>query len=32
MVKFKTEDEKFLETLLIFTPIPLDAQEVWSLN
>ena len=21
-----------LETLLIFTPIPLDAQEVWSLN
>ena len=28
-VKFKT---KHLRTLLIFTLIPLDAQEVWSLN
>ena len=32
MVKFKTEDQKFLGRLLIFTPIPLDAQDVWSLN
>ena len=32
VVKFKTEDQKFLERLLIFTPIPLDAQDVWSLN
>ena len=32
VVKFKTKDQKFLRTLLIFTPIPLDAQEVWSLN
>ena len=31
-IKFKTKDEKYLGTLLIFTPIPLDAQEVWSLN
>ena len=31
-MKFKTEDYKFLGTLLIFTPIPLYAQEVWSLN
>ena len=31
-VKFKTEDEKHLGILLIFTSIPLDAQEVWSLN
>ena len=31
-VKFKTKDLKFLGTLLIFTPIPLYAQEVWSLN
>ena len=32
VVKFKTEDQKFLGTLLIFTPISLFAQEVWSLN
>ena len=32
VVKFKTEDQKFLGRLLIFTPIPLDAQNVWSLN
>ena len=32
VVKFKTEDQKFLERLLIFTLIPLDAQDVWSLN
>ena len=32
VVKFKTEDQKFLERLLIFTPIPLNAQDVWSLN
>ena len=32
VVKFKTEDQKFLGRLLIFTPIPLDAQDVWSLN
>ena len=32
MVKFKTEDQKFLGRLLIFTPIPLNAQDVWSLN
>ena len=32
MVNFKTEDEKHLGTLIIFTPIPLEAQEVWSLN
>ena len=31
-VKFKTEDQKFLGRLLIFTPIPLDAQDMWSLN
>ena len=31
-VKFKTKDYKYLETLLIFTLIPLYAQEVWSLN
>ena len=31
-VKFKTKEEKYLGTLLIFTPIPLDAQEMWSLN
>ena len=28
VVKFKTEDQKFLRRLLIFTPISLDAQEV----
>ena len=32
VVKFKTEDQKFLGRLLIFTQIPLDAQDVWSLN
>ena len=32
VVNFKTKYQKFLRTLLIFTPIPLDAQEVWSLN
>ena len=32
VVKFKTEDQKFLGRLLIFTPIPLNAQDVWSLN
>ena len=32
MVKFKNENQKHLGILLIFTPIPLDAQEVWSLN
>ena len=32
VVNFKNEDQKFLRTLLIFTPIPLVAQEVWSLN
>ena len=32
MVKFKTKDYKYLRTLLIFTPIPLYTQEVWSLN
>ena len=32
VVKFKTEDQKFLRRLLIFTPISLDAQDVWSLN
>ena len=31
-VKFKTKDEEYLGILLIFTPISLDAQEVWSLN
>ena len=31
-VKFKIKDYKYLGTLLIFTPIPLYAQEVWSLN
>ena len=31
-VKFKNEDQKFLGKLLIFTPIPLNAQDVWSLN
>ena len=31
-IKFKTKDQKFLRTLLIFTPNPLIAQEVWSLN
>ena len=31
-VKFKTEDEKHLRKLLIFTPIPLNTQDVWSLN
>ena len=31
-VKFKTKDEKHLRKLLIFTPIPLNAQDVWSLN
>ena len=31
-MKFKTKDEKFLGTLLIFTPLPLYVQEVWSLN
>ena len=31
-MKFKTKDYKYLGTLLIFTPIPLYAQEVWSLN
>ena len=31
-VKFKIKHEKHLGTLLIFTPIPLNAQEVWSLN
>ena len=31
-VKFKTKDCKYLETLLIFTPIPLYTQEVWFLN
>ena len=31
-VKFKIEDQKFLGRFLIFTPIPLDAQDVWSLN
>ena len=28
VVKFKTEDQKFLGRLLIFTPIPLKAQDV----
>ena len=28
----ETKDYKYLETLLIFTPIPIYAQEVWSLN
>ena len=32
VMKFKTEDQKFLGRLLIFTPIPLNAQDVWSLN
>ena len=32
VVKFKTKDYKYLGTLLIFTPIPLYAQKVWSLN
>ena len=32
VVNFKNEDQKFLRTLLIFTPIPLVTQEVWSLN
>ena len=32
MVNFKTEDEKHLGTLIIFTPIPLNAQDVWPLN
>ena len=31
-MKFKTKDLKYLGTLLIFNPIPLYAQEVWSLN
>ena len=31
-MKFKTEDQKFLGRLLIFTPIPLNAQDVWFLN
>ena len=31
-VKFKTKNQKFLGRLLIFTPIPLNAQDVWSLN
>ena len=31
-MKFKTKDQKYLGKLLIFTPIPLYAQEVWSLN
>ena len=28
----KTEDKKHLRKLLIFTSIPLNAQDVWSLN
>ena len=32
VVKFKTKDEEYLGIILIFTPIPLDAQDVWSLN
>ena len=32
VMKFKTKDLKYLGTLLIFIPNPLDAQEVWSLN
>ena len=32
VVKFKTEDQKFLGRLLIFTPTPLNAQDIWSLN
>ena len=32
VVKFKTKDQKFLRILLIFTPILLDAQQVWPLN
>ena len=32
VVEFKIEDQKYLGRLLIFTPIPLDAQDVWSLN
>ena len=32
VVKFKIEDQKFLKRLLIFTPIPLNSQDVWSLN
>ena len=32
VVKFKTKDYKYLGTLLIFIPIPLYTQEVWSLN
>ena len=32
VVEFKTEDQKFLRRLLIFTPIPLDAEDMWSLN
>ena len=30
--EFQNKDYKYLRTLLIFTPIPLDIQEVWSLN
>ena len=32
VIKFKTKDQKFLGRFLTFTPIPLDAQDVWSLN
>ena len=32
VMKFKTKDLKYLGTLLIFIPNPLDAQEVWSFN
>ena len=31
-VKFKIKDYKYLRTRLIFTLIPLYAQEVWFLN
>ena len=31
-MKFKTKDYKYFGILLIFIPIPLYAQEVWSLN
>ena len=31
-VKFKTKDQKFLGRRSIFTPIPLNAQYMWSLN
>ena len=30
--EIQIKDQKFLGRLLIFTPIPLDAQDVWSLN